>query len=169
MTYFIWLLRIIHIGAGVFWVGGTLMMTFFIGPTMGAISDAGQKFAAHLMNNLKFSARMSAAAGSSVLAGFILFWIDSQGFTSPWMSSPTGRGFGIGAVFALIGMVFGILIGRTTKGMAQLGAQIQGKPSPEQLSQLQALQKQQGTYSMIATVSLILAVIFMSIARYIGI
>ena len=166
MTYFIWFLRIVHILAGIFWVGGTLMMAFFIGPTMGATGEAGQKFVGHLMNNLKFSNRMSAAAGLTILAGFILYWIDSDGFTSAWMTSGAGRGFGIGAGFALIGLVFGLLVGRTTKAMAQLGAQFQGKPSSEQMTQLAALRKQQVTYSTIAAVTLILSVIFMAIARY---
>jgi uncharacterized membrane protein len=166
MIYLIWLLRIIHIVAGAFWVGGTLIMTFFIGPTVGATAEAGQKFVGHLMNNLKFSSRMSAAAGSTILAGFILYWIDSQGFTSAWMSSGAGRGFGIGAGFALIGFVFGIMIGRTTKAMAQLGSQFQGKPTSEQMTQMQAVQKQQATYSMISTSALVLATIFMAIARY---
>lgn len=166
MTYLIWLLRIIHVVGGVFWVGGTLMMTFFIAPTIGATGESGQRFVGHLMNNLKFSNRMSIAAGLTVLAGFILYWIDSQGFTSAWMSSGAGRGFGIGAGFALIGFVFGILIGRTTKAMAQLGGQIQGKPSPDQVNQLQGLGKQQATYSAIAAATLILATVFMAIARY---
>jgi hypothetical protein len=166
MTYLIWLLRIIHIVGGVFWVGGTLIMTFFIGPTIGAIGEPGQRFVGHLMNNLRFSNRMSIAAGSTILAGFILYWIDSQGFTSAWMSSGAGRGFGIGAGFALIGFVFGLMIGRTTKAMAQLGGQIQGKPSSEQMMRLQTLGKQQATYSAIAAATLILATIFMAIARY---
>lgn len=166
MIYLIWLLRIIHIVGGIIWVGGTLIMTFFIGPTIGATGEAGQRFVGHLTNNLKFSNRMSAAAGLTVLAGFILYWIDSQGFTSAWMSSGAGRGFGIGAAFALIGFVFGIMIGRTTKAMAQLGAQIQGKPSPDQMAQMQALQKRQATYSTGATITLILATVFMAIARY---
>ena len=166
MTYFIWLLRIIHIVGGIFWVGGTLTMTFFIGPTIGATAEAGQKFVGHLMNNLKFSNRMSAAAGLTILAGFILYWIDSQGFSSPWMSSGAGRGFGIGAAFALVGLVFGILIGRTAKAMADLGSKMQGPPSSDQLTQLQAIRKQQVTFSNISTVSLLLAVTFMAIARY---
>jgi uncharacterized membrane protein len=166
MTYFIWLLRIIHIVGGIFWVGGTLTMTFFIGPTIGATAEAGQKFVGHLMNNLKFSNRMSAAAGLTILAGFILYWIDSQGFSSPWMSSGAGRGFGIGAAFALVGLVFGILIGRTAKAMADLGSKMQGPPSSDQLTQLQAIRKQQITFSNISTLSLLLAVTFMAIARY---
>ena len=166
MTYFIWFLRIVHILAGIFWVGGTLIMTFFVAPTMGATGEAGQKFVAHLVNNLKFSSRMAAAAGLTILAGFTLYWIDSDGFTSPWMSSGAGTGFGIGAGFALIGFVFGLLIARTTKGLAQLGAQIQGKPSSEQMTKLTVLQKQQATYSNITAALLILATIFMAIARY---
>ena len=163
MNYLVIALRIIHIVAGITWVGGTLIMTFFIGPTIGATAEAGQKFIGHLMNNLKFSNRMSAAAGLTILAGFILYWIDSNGFTSAWMSSGAGRGFGIGAGFALIGFVFGLLIGRTTNAMAQLGAQFRGKPSTEQMSQMQSIRKQQATYSNISATALIVAVIFMAL------
>ena len=166
MTYFIWFLRIVHIVGGVFWVGGALIMAFFIGPTIGASGESGQKFVGHLMNNLKFSTRMMIASGLTILAGFILYWIDSDGFTSPWMRSGAGTGFGIGAGFALLGLVFGILVGRTTNAMAKLGAQIQGKPSAEQMSQLGALRKQQVTYSNVNAITLILSVIFMAIARY---
>jgi len=165
MTYLIWLLRIIHIGAGVFWVGGSLIMTFFVAPSIGAIGESGQKFAAHLMNDLKFSSRMAAASGASILAGLILFALDARAGEA-WIRSDFATGLSIGAGFALIGFVAGMLFGRTTRAMAQLGAQIQGKPAPEQSSRMQAIQKQQRTYSMVTTVTLILAVIFMAIARY---
>ena len=166
MTYLIWLLRIIHIVGGIFWVGGTLMMAFFIAPTVGATAEAGQKFIGHLMGNLKFSNRMAAAAGMTILAGFFLYWIDSDGFTSAWVSSGAGRGFGIGAAFALIGFVFGLLVGRTSKSMAQLGAQFQGKPSSKQMSQMQSLGKRQASYANTSAALLIIATVFMAIARY---
>lgn len=165
MTYLIWLLRIIHIIGGVIWVGGTLTMAFFIGPTIGATGEAGQKFVGHLMNNLKFSNRMSAAAGLTILAGLILYGLDARA-GSAWVRSSFGIGLSIGAGFALIGFVFGIMIGRTTKAMAQLGAQMQGKPSAGQLTQMQSIRKQQATYSNISAAALILSVIFMAIARY---
>lgn len=167
MIYLIWLLRIIHIVGGVIWVGGTLTMTFFIGPTIGATAEAGQKFVYHLMNNLKFSNRMSAAAGLTILAGVILYGLDARAGTA-WVRSGMGIGLSIGAVFAIIGLITGIMIGRTTKAMAQLGAQFQGKPTPTQVTQMQAIQKQQRTYSIISAIALILAVIFMAIARYLG-
>ena len=165
MIYLIWLLRIIHIVAGVFWVGGTLIMTFFVAPTIGAIGEPGQRFVGHLMNNLKFSNRMAAASGLTILAGFILYGLDARA-GSAWLRSSFAIGLGIGAIFALIGFVSVMMIGRTTKAMAQTGAQMQGNPSPGQLTQMQALQKQLATYSMISTVTLILSVVFMAIARY---
>lgn len=160
--YLVWLLRIIHIVAGVIWVGGTLIMTFFVGPTVGATGEAGQKFVAHLMNNLKFSNRMAAASGLTILAGFILYFRGGAAL----FESRFGIGLGIGAVFALIGFVSGMMIGRTIKAMSQLGAEMQGKPSPDQLRQMQALQKRQMTVSMISTISVLLATVFMAIARY---
>jgi Na+/glutamate symporter len=110
---------------------------------------------------------MSAAAGSTILAGLILFALDARA-GSGWVRSSFATGLSIGAGFALIGFIFGIMIGRTTKAMAALGAQMQGKPSPEQLTQMQAIRKRQATFSMISSSALVLAVIFMAIARYLG-
>ncbi|MCE9646771.1 MAG: hypothetical protein K8S20_12295 [Chloroflexi bacterium] len=166
MNYLMMTLRVIHIFAGIFWVGGTLIMTFFVGPTIGATAEAGQKFAGHLMSRMKYSQRMAAAAGLTLLAGAILFWIDSDGFTSAWLSSGAGKGFSIGAGFAIIGFGTGIMIGRTIKAMGQLGAQFQGKPTPEQAAQMQALAKKQTQYTNITAAVLIFAVLFMAIARY---
>ena len=108
---------------------------------------------------------MAAAAGSTILAGLILFWLDARAGEA-WVRSSFATGLGIGAGFALIGFVFGIMVSRTSRAMAQLGAQMQGKPSPDQLARMQTIQKQQAMYSNIAAVTLILAVIFMAIARY---
>lgn len=140
-------------------------MAFFVGPTMGATGEAGQKFVGHMMNHLKFSNRLAAAAGSSILAGLILFGLDSRAGDA-WVRSSFATGLSIGAGFALIGFIFGILIGRNMKAMAQLGAQMQGKPSSEQLTKMQSSRQRQTTYSYINVAALLLAVMFMAIARY---
>ena len=165
MIYLIWLLRIIHIVAGVFWVGGALIMTFFVGPAVGATGESGQKFVGHLMNNLKLSNRLAAAAGSSILAGLILFGLDARAGEA-WIRSSFATGLSIGAGFAFVGFILGILIGRNVKAMAQLGAQMQGRPSPDQIAKMQAIQRRQSTYSYLNVAALVLAVIFMAIARY---
>jgi uncharacterized membrane protein len=165
MIYLIWLLRIIHIVGGVFWVGGALVMAFFVGPTIGATGEAGQKFVGYLMNNLKFTNRISAAAGAAILAGLILYGLDARAGTA-WRQSSFATGLGIGAVCALIGLATGIMVGRTTKAMAELGAQFQGKPTNDQMRRMQEIQQQQRMYSMVNVAALLLATVFMAIARY---
>jgi uncharacterized membrane protein len=159
-------LRLIHIISGVFWAGAGFVMFFFIGPTLGATAEAGQKFAQHLMTQTRFTAIMTASAILTVLAGFILYWIDSDGFSSAWMHSGPGIGFAVGAFFGLIGLVAGILVGNTNGALAKLGSQIQGKPTPEQMAQIGALRKRLSVVSPINAYSLLIATLLMATARY---
>jgi uncharacterized membrane protein len=168
MNYLTLILRLAHIIGGVFWVGGALAMNFFIGPTLRATGDAGKQFAGHLMAKTRFATFMSVSAYTTVIAGFWLYGIDSDWFSSPWQSSGAGTGFGIGAAFALVGLVTGIMNGNNNRKLGQLGAQIQGKPTPEQMAALGALQKQQAWVVPVNTYSLLLAIFFMAIARYLS-
>lgn len=166
MLYLTWFLRIVHILSGVVWVGGALVMYFFIAPTSQATADAGQKFMGHLMGVTRLRTTFTVAAFLTVLAGLALFWIDSNGFTSDWMRSSAAQGFSIGAFFAIVGLVAGLMGGSNIAALGKLGAQAQGKPTPEQLQQMQAIQKRLAVLGPINVYSLILAVLFMSIARY---
>ena len=166
MDIFLLVLRFVHVLAGVVWVGGALIMNFFIGPTIGATAQAGKQFAGHLMLKTRFAMTMTIAAVLTVLAGGFLYWRDSQGFTSQWMSAGSGMGFGIGAAFALIGFVFGLMFGQLNKKMSLVGSGIKGEPTAEQLGQLQNIQKQLKIVAPINLGSLILATVFMAIARY---
>ena len=166
MNYLTLTLRLIHIIGGVLWVGAALAMNFFIGPTLGATGDAGKQFAAHLMGKTRFSTVITTSAMLSVTAGFLLYGIDSNWFTSTWQSSGPGTGFGIGALFALIGLVTGIMNGNNNRALGQLGAQLQGKPTAEQAAKLGAIQKQQGWVVPVNTYSLLIAVFMMAISRY---
>lgn len=166
MNLFVVLLRIVHIMGAIFWGGGALVMEFFIGRTILATGETGQKFAQHLMNTVRMHRFMTIAAVSTILAGTLLYWIDSNGFSSAWMRSGTGIGFGIGAGFGLIAMVFGAIFGSSNARLAQIGAQIKARPTPEQLAQINAIQKRIKTVSPIHVVSMILAMLFMATARY---
>ena len=165
-NYVVIVLRLVHIISGVFWVGAGLVMFFFIGPTLGATAEAGQKFAQHLMTKTRFTAIITTSAILTVLAGFILYWRDSDGLSSNWMHTAQGLGFGVGAFFGLIGLVFGAMVGSTNGALAKLGAQIQGKPTPDQMTQIGALRKRLALVSPINVYSLILATLLMAISRY---
>jgi len=159
-------LRFIHIVGGVFWVGSSIFLTVFISPTVSATAEAGQKFMAHLITKSRIAMRITVAAILTVLAGGWLYWIDSGGLTSSWTKSGSGLGFGIGGLLALVGLYFGILVGKNTTILGNLAAQIQGKPTDEQMSKIQAAQKQLSVVGPISTIALILALICMATARY---
>ncbi len=166
MNLLVVVLRLIHIISGIFWGGGALLMEFFIGRTILTTGESGQKFAQHLMNKLRLHKFMTAMALSTVLAGALLYWHDSNGFSSAWMTSGAGIGFGIGAGFGLIAFVFGAIFGGSNAKLAEIGAQIEGKPTNEQLSQIQTIQKRIKTVAPIHVYSMILALTFMATARY---
>ena len=155
-------LRLIHIVAGVFWVGAAWMLTLYIAPSVAAVGDAGQQFIRQMMGKTNFQKIMTTSSLSTVIAGTILYVRNPP----TWFSSNAGIGFGIGAFFALIGLVFGFLIGKTNMAMMQIGSQIKGQPTPDQIAQIQDLQKRQRTFSTINIYALLAAVVFMAISRY---
>lgn len=169
MDIFMIVLRLIHILSGVFWVGSALVSAFFLAPAVAATGPAGQQMMAHMITKGRMSVRITAAAILTVLAGAVLYWRDSQGLSSPWTYSAAGWGFGIGAVFALVGLGFGIRVGMSAKRLGEIAASAKGQPSPDQIAQIQAAQKQMSTASTISTVALILALACMATARYWGI
>ena len=169
MNFLVIILRLLHIISGVFWVGAALMLTFFISPTVRATKEAGQGFMRHFMGNTKFNLAMWTSAITAVTAGAILYWLDSDGFTSAWTHSGPGIGFAIAAGFAYAGLIVGIFQGKNSNAMAKLGGQIQSQgtpPSPEQAARLQKLGKALAVGGTLNATFLILATIGMAIARY---
>ena len=82
--------------------------------------------------------------------------------------SPTGTGFGIGAISGIIALVFGFLIGSTNGKLALLGMQIQGKPTNEQLAALGALRKRQVIVTNGNTIFILISITLMASARLFG-
>jgi len=166
MDYLVIVLRLVHILAGVFWVGSSLFVGMFLTPAMAANPESAPKYMAFLITKSRLTVKIASAAILTVLAGGTLYWIDSQGLTSGWTSSGPGWGFGIGALFGLIGLVFGLLVGLHSTRIGNVAAQIQGKPTNEQMQIIQGSQKQLAVVGPISTVAIVLALICMATARY---
>ncbi len=166
------ILRLLHIGAGVFWVGSILFLARFLLPTSMALGPAAGPVMDQLMRVRKVPQTLMGAGFVTVLSGFGLFWIDSLGFTGPWMASPTGRVFGAGAGFALLGLIVGITVNRPTSNrIGALAAAIHassGPPTAEQTAAIRALQARLGNATRIVAVLLVLATVAMALARYVG-
>lgn len=169
MLVLIVILRLLHIVSGIFWVGAALMLTFFVSPAARATQESGQKFLSHMMQNTPFNKIIISSSLISVVAGLLLYWIDSNGLTSAWLTSGPGIGFGLGGLAGLLGLFFGIQINRRSGRLMQLGRQIQSQgtpPTPEQLTAIQTLQGQLKTGGYLNAFFLLAAAILMSTARF---
>lgn len=165
MTLMFSILRVAHIVSGILWAGGALALTLFVAPTMSATGDAGKQFAGHLIGKTRFSLYMSVTGLTTVIAGSILYGMDSNWFQSLWMTTTTGTIFGIGAVFGIAAFVFGIMLGNTNTALAVLGAQVQGKPTAEQVTLLEALLKRQKMTSQGNLICMVVSILCMASAR----
>ena len=166
MDYLMLILRLTHIFAGIFWVGATLMMSFIVEPTTRATGEAGQQVIHHLMTKARLSTAMTVAAILTVLAGYTMYWLDSDGFSSAWTHSGPGIGFGIGGAAGLFGLIFRILANRNMTTLSRLASQNKERPASEQSQKLISLQKSLARLNMLNTWALIIAVLFMATARY---
>ncbi|HEX8991658.1 MAG TPA: hypothetical protein VF784_08250 [Anaerolineales bacterium] len=168
MNILVIVLRLVHILSGVFWLGSAMVSAFFLGPAVAATGEAGQKMMGHMITKGRMSVRITGAAILTVLAGAGLYWIDSHGLTSAWTSSGPGWGFGIGALFALAGLGLGLQVGVNATKLGKIAVAAQGKPSPDDLAQMQAAQRRMEFFSKTSTALLILALVCMATARYWG-
>jgi hypothetical protein len=85
-------LRIVHIVAGVFWVGAVLLTFFFLQPPAREIGPAAGPLMTHLAEKKLLPDVTNAAAGLTLLAGALMYWRVSDGFDPDWIGSSYGIG-----------------------------------------------------------------------------
>jgi len=163
------LLRLIHIVAGMFWVGGSVMMVGFVQPTVAAMGPEGAKFMQRFAGPSRFPLFMNLAAPLTTLAGLALYWMDS-GFRVEWIVTGPGLGFTVGGVAGIAAFILGaVVMGPTSAQMAALGKEIQvagGPPTPAQASRMRTLQGKFHQGGLWGAILLIVALGAMSVARY---
>jgi hypothetical protein len=167
MDYYVLTLRIIHILGGAFWAGSAFLLTGFIAPTAGEMKPEGPKFMQRMILGTRYLAAIGIAAGLTMLSGLLLYWRASGGLQTDWISTGTGVMFTIGGLAAIAAGVFGGLIGSNGKKLAELGASLEGPPSPEQAAELGHLQSRGANLGAVNAVLLVIAIIAMATAQYV--
>jgi hypothetical protein len=163
-------LRLIHILSGAFWFGAALFNVILLVPTIRAVGPAAGPVMQHLVQVRKLPIWFLGAGVLSVLSGLSLYYIASGGFTNTaYLASGAGKTFGLGAIFALLAILTGIVFtSPAAKRASTIAASLAGKPpTPEQAAQMQAAQKQIGMTSALAALFILLAICAMAVARYI--
>jgi uncharacterized membrane protein len=171
MDWVLVVLRVLHIGAGIFWVGSAFLFFFFVEPSTRVLSpDPRQGFLAELMGRRRAPAYIFYASLVTVLAGLALYWRASAGLQPEWITSPNGIGFTIGGLGALASFFIGALvIVPTIRNLGMLGAQIaaeQRPPTESEAGTLERFERRLAIAGRWDLVGLSIAVLFMAIARY---
>jgi uncharacterized membrane protein len=163
-------LRIVHIGASVLWVGGAAFMFFFLQPTAAALGPQAGPFMAHLTARLRLPQVFGISAVLTILAGLLLYADASDGFDADWITSAVGVGFTVGGAAAIIAWVLGfVAIGPTAARLGEVSGAVAssgGPPSQEQAAELQALGRRARSLGWVNITLLLIAVVTMAAARY---
>ncbi|HWL91606.1 MAG TPA: isoprenylcysteine carboxylmethyltransferase family protein [Actinomycetota bacterium] len=108
-TYMV-VLRIVHILAGVFWVGAAFTTILFLQPTAREVGPAAGPFMAHLAGKKRLVDWVLLAAGLTVLAGLLMYWRVSGGLDPDWIGSAPGISLTVGALCAIAAFSLGLAI-----------------------------------------------------------
>ena len=163
-------LRLVHILAGIFWVGATLVLAGFLLPAVRATGQEGGRFIQQVMERRRLQVYLSAAAGLTILAGLVMYWRLASTTHGAWARSHAGMAFGLGGLLAIIAAAIGGAIpARAGRRLGEIGQSLQAAgspPSAEQSAEIAALQRRIArTLAVVATL-LVISAALMATARY---
>jgi uncharacterized membrane protein len=163
-------LRLAHVVAGVAWVGGAFVMILLVTRTASRRGDEGELFLTSLLTEGKAARYFELAALTTVLAGSLLYWRASNGLQLDWITSPSGIGFTIGAIAAVVSLAWGAtLVGPSGERAARIQADVAaggGLATVAQATELDAIRRRLNTFAMVDLILLGIAVVCMATARY---
>ncbi|RJP49661.1 MAG: hypothetical protein C4583_12070 [Anaerolineaceae bacterium] len=166
--YVILILRILHIGSGIVWVGSATLYLLLIIPAARSAQSAGQKFLQTL--GPKFGAMMGIVTTVTVLSGALLYVRFFAGGISFIWTTGAGFAFTVGAVAALGSYVMGAgFFGKMQARIEKLGAEMesaQSAPNPAQVQEMNRLQSSLMKAYQFDLVLLAVAMLAMAVARY---
>jgi uncharacterized membrane protein len=170
MDAYMVVLRIVHIVAGVFWVGSALVMFLFLQPAAGEVGPASSPLMMNLSQKRRLPDVVLGAAGLTILAGLLMYWKVSNGFDADWIGSTYGVAITVGSLCGIAAVVLGAAVVRPSMlAVAEIGRETAASgapPSPEQAAQIQALQARARTIGTVIVVLLVIAVAAMASAQY---
>jgi hypothetical protein len=168
----VFVFRLIHITAGVWWAGSIFMFVVFVQPSARAIAPAGAPFMMEFLARRKVPDRLLMLAATTIVAGLVLYWIRWHDYASlgDYATSGMGLGITIGALSAITAALIGLFATRPTAnrfmGLAGQVAASGQPPSPEVGQQIQQLQAKLTMLAKLNLTFVTIAVVCMATARY---
>jgi hypothetical protein len=167
----LFLLRVLHIVVGAFWVGTVVFVAVFFVPTLRAVGPAAAPVMGHLVQVRRLPIVLLASAWVTLLSGAALVWHDAGPLGFRWFSVGPGRVFGLGAVLAFVATLIGMAVNApAARRIGAITGRVQaagGPPSADDQLELGRLQGRMTKASNAAAVLLVLALMAMAVARYV--
>jgi uncharacterized membrane protein len=164
-------LRIIHIFAGIFWVGVSFFNIHYLQPSIRATAPDGQKVMQHLTQKTNLTNVVYGASTLTMLSGLLMYGYLFE-FRMEAMTSPYGLVLGIGGLSGIVAWVIAIIAIRNIfTQMGAVGKAIQeqgGPPTPEQAATLGELGAQLTRLGRVGLILMTISVIGMAAAQYIS-
>ena len=163
------ILRLIHILAGIFWVGTLFVIAGFLMPAARASGPEGGRFMQHLMLRRRLSMFLVIAMLLTVLSGVTMYARVTAATHGAWAGTAPGIGYGVGGLAAILAAIMGGAIsGPAARRLATAGQQASqaGGPSAEQQAEIMRLQRRATLGSHITAGLLAVAAGAMAVARY---
>jgi uncharacterized membrane protein len=164
------ILRLIHILAGIAWVGAAVFVAAFLLPASRTIGSAAAPLLREVNEGRKLHVYMLVMSTATLLSGGVLMWRDAGAIGTAWFESRTGFVFGIGAAISIAAAIVGFgMIGPAGKAIAALNAMLnrEGRaPNDVESANLRALQNRQYFASRLGATLLVLSSAAMALARY---
>ncbi len=164
------MLRVLHIGGGIFWVGSTLLFFAGVEPTAATLGADGQRFVHHLVRR-RIVHWTVAAATLTVATGIPLYWRASGGLQPAWMTSPTGLALTAAGVLGITTWLLGLFaIAPATLRLDAVEARIAETKAPDrdELMRSERLSSRLRVLGFLDLAMLVIVVIAMASARSLG-
>lgn len=163
-------LRILHIGTGVFWVGTAWFFFGWVEPTTKAIGPQAGPFMHHVVRRRRVVPFILGAATINVIAGLLLYWRTSAGLDPAWVGSPIGIGLTIGGIAAIVAWALGMrVIGPTVERLDAAGTAMAAAgrpPTSEEVARFHGLEARLHRAGQLDAALLGIAVLLMATSRY---
>jgi uncharacterized membrane protein len=163
------ILRLVHIGGGIFWVGATLFNALFLLPAFRDAGPSGQKVAEGIAKR-RFMDIMPVVALLTLASGTWLYARASGNFSAGYMRAGPGLWFGIGGVIAVVAFAYGFIVVRPAMTRATTLSRIPADATPEArdraMGEAQMLRARAATGGNVVSLLLVASAVTMAIARY---
>jgi uncharacterized membrane protein len=163
-------LRLIHIIAGVFWVGAAVVVAWFLIPAQRATGMTGVSFIEELMIRKKLRVYLIVTMALTILSGLTMYARYMMLTHGEWGSSTMGKVLGFGALCGIIaggiGASSGKRRGEKLIAVADAVRSSGGTPSAAQQAELQAIGSKAASEMKLVAALLVIAVAAMASARY---